>query len=189
MPRRGAVIGDEDTSNKDEIMEEVAPPTRKNPPLKSVDKGKAATSSSARAPRRKVTFGKKKGKAYDSEGDTNSPPPDAEIITGLELRAPIIDGTYAPPYAALTKGKGKMDKIRTLRHEDPLMYEKEEEIHDDRFHNLLHVDFYRNALRRKPDFRVIPQMYIDWEGCSKLKDKSLNRALDILEKKGLRDIM
>ena len=65
-----------------------------------------------------MTAHRKRGQAYNSEDDLSSPSSDAEIITDMKLKAPVYHGHFHPVYASLTKGKGKLEKIREIRHED-----------------------------------------------------------------------
>ena len=59
---------------------------------------------------------------YVSDDDLTPPPQDEPSQDGLRLHPARLEATqYVPPWGATARGK--MERIRALRFEDPLLYE------------------------------------------------------------------
>jgi hypothetical protein len=193
----------EDSSDEDTFMEEVEEQAPARPQrqaaAKKKDKGKGkapASSSKPKTMKRKVTTSKGKGKGkqaapMDSDDDISPPPPNAPLIEGLVIRpAEVIDHvTERMRERCANWSKGKSREIKKKRYQDPFVWNKDPYVRDIRFHNEFQADFYDSVILGKKNQRVLEQRYIDWHGCLALQDRHLTKALAILEKRGLRDIM
>jgi hypothetical protein len=194
----------EESSDDDTYMEEVeedSPPRpQRQVAAKKKDKGKGKAPVGPSKPKpmkRKSTTSKGKGKGkgkqaapLDSDDDISPPPPNAPLIEGLVVEpAQVIDHVTEGPKRSIDWSKGKSKEIKRKRYQNPLEWNKDPYVRDIRFHNEFQADYYNTVILGKKNQRVLEQRFVNWEGCLALHDRHLTKALAILEKRGLKNIM
>ena len=75
----------------------------------------------------------------------------------------------------------KLGDLKKFRYKDTTKFGRPNDILGHRFHDDIHVAFYNKVILDKANEPVIKQRYIDWDGCRKMKDPELDKALGILE--------
>ena len=97
---------------------------------------------------------------YISDEDIEPPSPDIPSQDGLRLHpARIATDNFIAPWGVTPRGK--MERMRALRHEDPFIYEADPIVEDSRFHNLFQAGWYNYYIMPKARNPILQQKFVN----------------------------
>ena len=79
--------------------------------------------------------------------------------------------------------------VRRYRQKCPYLVPKDPTVPDVRFWDHTQAEFYRNILKKKPENRVVPQKWINWEWMASKDDPVFQQIRAKCDKRQLTELM